>query len=415
MDKMKVVSSRLARGAFLAVGVPYVIVIVTNLVRGWPCSQEGEDRFKRALQPNRVLKVTYALAEQLSLAKWLPLYIRWTSFYKTASNVVKDIPYGRHGNVLDLWMPELMKDGKHIDCTFPNQSSRGSNGRPIIVFVYGGAWGSGDKNMYSLLAQQIIEHLGAAVIIPNYSTYPKGTVPEMVEDLHDTLAFIQSQEFCQLAPSANQQEVILFGHSAGAHLCALSSIDLAEGKAAALSVTPSGASVTADRKDHEGLAADNSQHCSHEVAGNSEYASALLSSVRGVVGLGGVYHIMDHYHHESWRGVEDLSPMWQAMGGMDQFDVFSPVERLRKMTPDQLKSLPPFYLIHGTKDSVVPPSASEKFATVLSDQEVDVTLKMIVEGGHAELIIDAMDSSRKFHDAVINALTEMRNSILKCD
>ena len=41
-------------------------------------------------------------------------------------------------------------------------------------------------------------------------------------------------------------------------------------------------------------------------------------------GLAGVYHIGDHYRHEAWRGLEDLSAMAPAMYGPDHFERFSP-------------------------------------------------------------------------------------------
>jgi len=45
--------------------------------------------------------------------------------------------------------------------------------RPVVVFIYGGSWGSGDKSMYGLLASQLADSLSVIVICPNYSTYPK--------------------------------------------------------------------------------------------------------------------------------------------------------------------------------------------------------------------------------------------------
>lgn len=45
--------------------------------------------------------------------------------------------------------------------------------RPVVVFIYGGSWGSGDKSMYGLLASQLADSLSAVVVCPNYSTYPK--------------------------------------------------------------------------------------------------------------------------------------------------------------------------------------------------------------------------------------------------
>lgn len=89
MDRMKVLSSKVAKGVFLAVGIPYGIVIVTNMVTGWPCSQEGEGKYKRALQPSRVLKVSYAVADQFNLLRFLPLYIKWNSLYRAGDKVIK--------------------------------------------------------------------------------------------------------------------------------------------------------------------------------------------------------------------------------------------------------------------------------------------------------------------------------------
>ena len=54
---------------------------------------------------------------------------------------------------------------------FTQRSGRAFN--PTIVFVYGGAWGTGDKSMYGLLCTQLANRMNATVICPNYSTYPK--------------------------------------------------------------------------------------------------------------------------------------------------------------------------------------------------------------------------------------------------
>ncbi len=44
---------------------------------------------------------------------------------------------------------------------------------PVVVFVYGGAWGSGDRSIYCLLALQMAQELNASVICPDYSIFPK--------------------------------------------------------------------------------------------------------------------------------------------------------------------------------------------------------------------------------------------------
>lgn len=72
----------------------------------------------------------------------------------------KGIPFGRRDNKLDLYHP-------------PNVGRSKDVAAPLVVFIYGGAWGSGDRSIYCLLARQMAEELGAAVICPDYCTYPK--------------------------------------------------------------------------------------------------------------------------------------------------------------------------------------------------------------------------------------------------
>jgi len=71
---------------------------------------------------------------------------------------LKGIVFGRRSNKLDLYHP-------------PNKSE--DVPAPLVVFLYGGAWGSGERSIYCLLAKQMAEELNATVICPDYSTYPK--------------------------------------------------------------------------------------------------------------------------------------------------------------------------------------------------------------------------------------------------
>ncbi len=58
--------------------------------------------------------------------------------------------------------------------------------RPVVLFVYGGAWGSGTKTMYGLLANTLAE-AGCVVVVPDYTLHPHGCVEEMVRDLEAAL------------------------------------------------------------------------------------------------------------------------------------------------------------------------------------------------------------------------------------
>jgi acetyl esterase/lipase len=45
-------------------------------------------------------------------------------------------------------------------------------GWPLVVFVYGGAWSSGSKDLYALVPTHI-RAAGHAVAIVNYTLYPR--------------------------------------------------------------------------------------------------------------------------------------------------------------------------------------------------------------------------------------------------
>lgn len=72
----------------------------------------------------------------------------------------KGITFGRRSNKLDLYHP-------------PNVGRSEEVPAPLVVYIFGGAWGSGDRSIYCLLARQMAEELGATVICPDYCTYPK--------------------------------------------------------------------------------------------------------------------------------------------------------------------------------------------------------------------------------------------------
>jgi acetyl esterase/lipase len=85
---------------------------------------------------------------------------------------LQDLPYGTNGNSLDLYQPHG-EDGEPI-----------AGNKPVLVFVYGGTWGSGDKSQYGLLCSQVADKLKTIVCCPNYSTYPK------VSQSHRSLHYI---------------------------------------------------------------------------------------------------------------------------------------------------------------------------------------------------------------------------------
>lgn len=133
-------------------------------------------------------------------------------------------------------------------------------------------------------------------------------------------------------------------------------------------------------------------------------------SVKAVIGLAGVYHIGDHYEHETSRGVEDVSCMARVMYGESHFDRFSPTRLCHSLSRGV--RLPKIVLLHGTKDYVVPESSSVKFCDVLRDLYVDVALHIIPDCDHYEICLDLMKSNRKFYQPVMGIILQTAKSVL---
>lgn len=90
-----------------------------------------------------------------------------------------------------------------------------------IVFFYGGSWDSGDKADYKFVAEALTS-AGYIVIIPDYRLYPEVVFPEFVDDAARSMAWVFEHIHDY---GGNKQQVFIAGHSAGAHIAALLSLN----------------------------------------------------------------------------------------------------------------------------------------------------------------------------------------------
>jgi len=81
-------------------------------------------------------------------------------------------------------------------------------GAPAIVFVHGGSWTEGSKDIYKFLAEGFTKD-GYDVLVPNYRLFPEAKYPAMIEDTALAVTFAQSQY--------TDRPLIVMGHSAGAY------------------------------------------------------------------------------------------------------------------------------------------------------------------------------------------------------
>jgi len=81
-------------------------------------------------------------------------------------------------------------------------------GAPVLVFIHGGSWTEGSKDIYKFLAEGFTKD-GYDIAVPNYRLYPETKYPGMIEDTAKAIAFMETQY--------PDRPLVLMGHSAGAY------------------------------------------------------------------------------------------------------------------------------------------------------------------------------------------------------
>ncbi|KAI8060846.1 Alpha/Beta hydrolase protein [Gongronella butleri] len=108
---------------------------------------------------------------------------------------------------------------------YPNEKGAG---RPLLVFLHGGAWRSEDKQDHTKLGQALCEQ-GFSVALPNYrlSLLEEGKPlvhhPAHIEDIAAALQFLHATP--PVANAYDPSKMILVGHSAGAHIATMLLLD----------------------------------------------------------------------------------------------------------------------------------------------------------------------------------------------
>ncbi|MDG2517141.1 alpha/beta hydrolase [Lysobacter soli] len=119
------------------------------------------------------------------------------------AHVLRDIAYGDHPRQrFDLYLPVTTRRA------------------PLIVIVHGGAWANGDKNHPGLIPEKARHWLprGYALLSTNYRLVPDASPLDQVRDVAQALAHVKRHAGDWKIDADN---IVLLGHSAGAHLVAL--------------------------------------------------------------------------------------------------------------------------------------------------------------------------------------------------
>jgi len=140
-----------------------------------------------------------------------------------------------------------------MDVYLPNNP----HNAPIIVMVHGGAWSKGDKKSDNVVENKMNRwrEKGAIFVSVNYRLVPKVNTLEQVKDIARALAYIQNHA---VSWGGNPEQIVLMGHSAGAHLVSL--LSAAPEKAYALGVKPWLGTVSLDTATMDLVETMNRRH-----------------------------------------------------------------------------------------------------------------------------------------------------------
>lgn len=121
-----------------------------------------------------------------------------------AQDVQRDIPYGDHERqVLDVY------------------SAKDAKARPVVFWIHGGGWQTGDKSDVQHKPQVFVEK-GFVFVSTNYRLLPEVDMETIVRDVARSMRWVHDHiaEY-----GGDPTRVLVMGHSAGAQLAALISID----------------------------------------------------------------------------------------------------------------------------------------------------------------------------------------------
>ena len=93
--------------------------------------------------------------------------------------------------------------------------------RPVVVFLYGGAWQTGKRQDY-LFAATALARQGFLVFVPDYRLYPEVQYPAFLDDAAQAVAYVK-----RAAPSwgGDPSRLFIVAHSAGGYMAEMLALD----------------------------------------------------------------------------------------------------------------------------------------------------------------------------------------------
>ncbi|MEK0573622.1 alpha/beta hydrolase [Mycobacterium ulcerans] len=257
-----------------------------------------------------------------------------------------DISYGPGGreHLLDVWRrPDLAPGGR----------------APVLIQVPGGAWSVNGKRpqAYTLMSRMV--ELGWICVSINYSKSPRCKFPAHVVDVKRAIAWVRENI---AAYGGNPDFIALTGGSAGAHLASLAAL------------TP----------------------CDPAFQPGFEHAD---TTVQAVAPYYGVYDFtdFDNMHELMLPFLEHFVMKSRYADDPEPFTAASPISYVHREAP-------PFFVLHGERDELVPSGQARAFCAALRGAGADTVAYAELANAHHAFDITPTVRSRLAASAVSDFL-----------
>ncbi|WP_013626478.1 alpha/beta hydrolase [Rubinisphaera brasiliensis] len=217
--------------------------------------------------------------------------------------------------------------------------NRSSERLPVIVFIHGGGWQNGDKNGgYGRIAEFLKDGHYAGVSV-GYRLTNQGSWPIQIHDCKAAIRWLRGNADKY---GLDADRIGVFGPSAGGHLVAM-------------------LGVSGDVEELEGRLGEHTEESSAVQCVIDHFGPADIQTMGG------------------WHD-QPNSPEAKLIGGT----VPENPELAKNASPVTYVTAndPPFLIIHGTADPVVPYAQSERLYELLLKAGVDATLIPVTGAGH---------------------------------
>ncbi|HIF63964.1 MAG: alpha/beta hydrolase [bacterium] len=227
---------------------------------------------------------------------------------------------------------------------------------PTLLQIHGGGWVIGSKNEQGLPLMQQMASRGWVCVSVDYRLSPHATYPDHLVDIKHAIAWIREHGADY---GANPDFLVVTGGSAGGHLAAL-------------------VALTANDPEYQPGIED------------------VDTSVAGCVPFYGVYDFTNRnanlYNQGLLKVLEEKVMKASIEEAPDEYRKASPLDRLHA-------DAPPFFIIHGERDSLVPVEEARQFSSALEEASNEKVLYAEIPGAqHAFEIFPSLRSQ-----AVIDA------------